>query len=116
MDQIQQHKEQIEKQIVDTGIDRYGDGTISKEELGLIADFAVVGMNMIKTQGDLSNFLTSLVSRWPIFQNIATIEEAHVKEAADSQVYSGALALAKDGKIENAIRLAKTATANSAIN
>lgn len=102
--------------LVDTGIDRYGDGTISKEELGLIADFAAESMDKIKTQADLSSFLAALVSRWPIFQNIVAIEKGVVKEASDKRVYSGALDLAKHGKIEEAVKLAKTATGNSAIN
>ena len=115
MDQIQQHKQQVEKQIVDTGINKFEDGTITKEMLSQIADFTDEGMNKVKTQSDLSSFLSALASHWPIFQNIVTIEQGVVKEASDKKVYSGALDLAKHGKIEDAVKLAKSAT-NSTIN
>ncbi|MEK9176303.1 MAG: hypothetical protein AAB520_02550 [Patescibacteria group bacterium] len=116
MDQIQKHKEQVEKQIVDMGIDKYGDGTISKEELSKIADFVVEGMEKVKTQQDLSEFLAFLASRWSFFQNLVTIEQGAVKEASDKQVYTGALDLAKHGRIDEAVKLAKTATTKSVIN
>ena len=75
-----------------------------------MADFTVEGMKKVNNRVDLTNFLKNLSEKWPIFTNIAIIEEGNYKEMVEDEVYSGVLTLAAHGKIDSAIKLAKTMT------
>lgn len=115
MDQFLQHRYQVEQQIVDATLNEFEKGNFTEDQMREIADFTVSAMKNVQSVQDIYNFLQLLSSRWPIFQNLVTIEGGVMKEASDKQVYSGVLDLAKHGNIEEAVKLAKTAT-NSVIN
>jgi hypothetical protein len=110
VNQPQSHKAIIEKQIVDIAISQFEQNKLTNEDLITIADFTVEGLKNVSSQGDLNGFLTSLANRWSFFTNIATIEEGASKTAVENEVYNGVLALAKHGKIDEAVKLAKTVT------
>jgi hypothetical protein len=115
VDQFLQHRYKVEKMIVDGTLGEFEKGKFTEAQMKEIADFTVVGMKNTKSLQDIYSFLKLLSSRWPIFQNLVTIEEGAMKEASDKKVYSNVLDLAKHGKIDEAVMLSKTAT-NSVIN
>lgn len=110
MDQLQAHKRQIEKEIVDKALSEYGKEIITKEQLKQIADFTVDGMNKIQTHAHLVSFLDALSKHWTFFQGIAMVEVGEHRDMQEDEVHSGVLTLAKHGKIDEAIKLAKTMT------
>ena len=110
MNDIIQYKQNIDKKIVDKALTEFGNGKITEDDLKQIADFTVLGMEKITNKKQLYEFLKQLAAKWTIFEFIATIEERELKEAVESEVYKGVLTLAQNGKIENAIKLAKTVT------
>jgi hypothetical protein len=110
MDELKQYKYKIEKDIVERALKDYEEEKLSRDELKNIADFTIQGMEKVNNRVDLTDFLKDLSARWPIFTNIAIIEEGSYKDIVEDEVYSGVLALAQNGKIDNAIKLAKTMT------
>lgn len=110
MDDIVQYKQNVDKRIVDKALSDFGEGIISEDDLREIANFTVSGMKNINNRAELFSFLRQLSEKWTSFKFIATIEESELKEAVESEVYSGVLTLAQHGKIDKAIKLAKKVT------
>ena len=110
MDSSKNYIYKVEKDIVDKALREYGDGKISRDELKNIADFTVEEMKKVNNRLDLINFLKILAGKWPIFSNIAIIEEGSYKQEVEKGVYSQVLELAKHGKIDEAINLSKSMT------
>jgi hypothetical protein len=69
-------------------------------------------LKTVASEDDLSNFVLLLVSQYPMFKDIATIEKAKKKEILDAKAVDEALDLAKNGDLDKALNVAKAATAN----
>ena len=110
MDLTKEQKYQIEKKIITKAIDEYGKKTVTRDTLIQIADFVIEGLKKMRTTSDLSQFLSSISAKWPFFKNIATTHGAGKQTLAESEALTGALVLAQHGKVDEAIKLAKTAT------
>ena len=110
MDQIKQNKYKVEKDIVDKALTEYGNGRLARDELKEIANFTVEGIKKVNNRLDLASFLKALSAKWQIFENIAIIEEGNYRQEVEDEVYSGVLTLAQQGKVDSAIKLAKTMT------
>lgn len=59
-------------------------------------------------------FLRDLSSKWSIFTKLLVLESGEVKEKTEDKVAEDVLKMAKEGKIDEAIGLAKTMTENPA--
>lgn len=105
-----EYKEEVEKNIVEVVIAELKGNNLEQSELPLIADFVLEKIDKIEKQDELLNFLQELSSRWPIFSKIEALEKGKVKDSEEDQVTRNVLNLAKTGKIEEAIDLAKTMT------
>lgn len=110
MDTLQSHKREIEKQIVDRALAEYADGKITREQLKQIADYTVDAMGKIQTHAHIASFLSTLSSHWTFFQGLAMVEEGEQRGLTETEVHSGVLTLAQNGKIDDAIKLAKSMT------
>lgn len=110
MDFSPDHKKEIETNIVQAIITALEGNGLSKDELPKIADFVLERIDSVKNHDGMVAFLDELSSTWPIFINIASIEKGEVKEKVEDEVTEGVLTLAKSGKIDEAIDLAKTMT------
>lgn len=110
MDISQQHKEEIERKIIESIIVNLEENKLPQEELPIIADFVLGKIDTVKNHDELVIFLTELSTKWPIFTNITSIEKGEVKEKVEDKVAEDVLNLAKSGKIDEAIGLAKTMT------
>lgn len=113
MEFSEEHKNKIEKMVVEEMISSLEKNELKEEELSAIAEFILGKIDNIKTQEELIVFLGELSSKWLIFKNIEELEKGEVKEQQEKIVAKDVLQLAKDGKIEDAIDLAKTVTENS---
>lgn len=110
MDITQDHKNEIEKKIVETIALSLENNTLQQNELSDIASFVLDRMDQVKNHEELILFLSELSSKWPIFGQIEAIEKGEVKEQKEEQAFQNVLDLAKSGKIDEAVNLAKEAT------
>jgi hypothetical protein len=110
MNSLQEHKRQIEKQIVDKALSEYGEGKITREQLKQIADYTVDAMSKIQNHAHVISFLNALSTHWTFFQGLAMVEEGEQRDLEETEVHSGVLTLAQNGKIDDAIKLAKSMT------
>lgn len=110
MDFTESHKKEIEKQIVEAIITSLDKDNLKTTELPNIANFVLERIDNIKTHNELILFLGELARIWPVFVNLTAIEKGEVKEIKEDEVAQSVLTLAKSGKIDEAINLAKTMT------
>lgn len=110
MDATKEHKNEIEKKIVEAIIAGLANKNLLASQLSEIADFVLQRIDEVKNEDELLAFLADLSSKWPIFNNIKLTEEGEVKNEAEKEVANDVLDLAKNGKIDDAIGLAKTMT------
>jgi len=110
MDVTPEHKNEIEKKIVEAIVAGLENKNLLESQLSEIADFVLQRMDAVKNQDELLAFLADLSSKWPVFNNIKLTEEGEAKNEAEKDVAKGVLDLAKNGKIDDAIGLAKTMT------
>lgn len=111
MEVTEEHKKVLEQRIVEammTGLDQ---DVITSDELPDIADFVLDKIDQLKTQDELMQFLRELSGKWHIFSQILVIESGEVKEHIEHKVASNVLDLVRAGKVDDAISLAKSATA-----
>lgn len=103
-------KNRIETSIVNAIISSLKTNAIEELELSAVADFVLGRIDNVKTNIELLAFLSELSSKWQIFKQIEKIEQGKLKEQKEDEVARGVLDLAKTGKIDDAIKLAKTMT------
>lgn len=102
----QNYKNKIEEELVKTIATGLEQGRILPKDTQGIADFILGRIDQIASHEQLTQFLSELSFRWPVFSALLSFEQKEAavktaKEAAD---------LAKQGKIEEALDLAKAAT------
>lgn len=110
MDSFAQHKNDLEKRIVETVITSLEKNSLEESQLAEIADFVLGRIDTIQTQEELIAFLNELSFKWPLFSNLSLIEKGDVKDKVEDEVAEGVETLAQTGKIDDAIDLAKTIT------
>lgn len=112
MDITEADKKQLEKDLVERLIAALKEDKLSAEELPLAAEFILDRVDKLKTQEELIEFLKELNSRWSIFANLLTLEKGEFQEKQEKEVVGKASALAKAGRLEEAVRLAEEATSH----
>lgn len=110
MDFTQEQKNKIEGEIVDVIISKMENNNLTEEDASLIADFVLSKIDAIKSNDETMLFLKELSTKWPFFENIAIIEGGEIKDKKEDVVAQEVLKLTKNGKINDAISLAKTMT------
>lgn len=106
----QNHKDEMEKKLVECIVLALENNSLQESELPQIANLILDKIDNIKTQTELISLLEELSSRWPIFKNIELLENGELKEQKENVAIQDVLELAKSGKIDDAIDLAKLAT------
>lgn len=110
MDFTAQHKREIEGKIIDVITHSLEQGKLAEDDLPKIADFVLGRVDALKDHEELVAFFYELSKKWPIFDNLEDLERGEVKEVIEDKVEEQVLTLAKNGKIEEAIKLAKSLT------
>lgn len=106
-------KKLIEQHVVERMISALDREEIDENEVPLIADFVLKGVDSITNEDEKMAFLRELAGKWRIFTGLLVIQSGEVKEKVEDEVAGGVLALAQHGKIEEAIKLAQTMTQES---
>jgi hypothetical protein len=110
VDNLELQINQAEKDIVDCVVVNLENGNLTEEALPEIGRFVLDRIYLLKTHEELAGFLGELSSKWPIFSSIATIEKGELNQAVEKEATTEALNLLKQGKIEDALSLAKNQT------
>lgn len=102
------HKRKVEQYIVDVIATALDKNELKEDELPKIGNFVLSKIDNIKTHKQLLEFLNELSQNWKIFSNIEEIEKGEEKEFKEETVEKGIIEMAKKGKIDEALKLAKT--------
>lgn len=105
-----EEKEKIHGLILDAIEDALEEKKIEEQEVQKIASFVTENIKSVNTHELLVKFLLDLSSRWPVFQNIYQVEQGKVREEETQAIVDKAVELTKEGKIEEAIDIAKSAS------
>ncbi|OGH12388.1 MAG: hypothetical protein A2857_01485 [Candidatus Levybacteria bacterium RIFCSPHIGHO2_01_FULL_36_15] len=105
-----EHRTEVEKAIVELIAASIENGSLGESDLPVIADFVLTKIDVLQTQEELVSFLSELSLKWPVFSNVQTLEQGKITQKAEDQALNSALDLAKEGKIDEAVDLARTAT------
>ena len=105
-----QHKEELERRIVETIIQALEKGEVKQSDLSEVATVVLEKVDQLENQDQVAEFMTELSVRWPIFKPILQIELGKIKSELEKRVAHEVLRLANSGDVEAAIRLAKTMT------
>lgn len=110
MDLIQTQKDKIENKIADVLLTHIENGQVTQDEIPLISYFVLEHIDTLQTQEDLVGFINELVMKWPIFASLKIIIEGESKEQAEGVVAQDVTMLTQQGRLEEALQLAKSAT------
>ena len=110
MDVTAQHKTEIERKILKEIINALENEKLTEAELPDIADFVITHIDPVQNHEQMIKFLDELSAKWPFFDNIEQLERGEVTEAKEDQVEQKVLEMAKSGRVDEAINLAKTVT------
>lgn len=110
MDFDTDHKKRIEAKIVELIAEGLEKGNLKEEDSKEIADFVLGRIDLIKNHLELETFLSELSLKWQVFKVLENIEKSESREKAEAEAAEGVLILAKHGKINEALHLAKTMT------
>ncbi len=106
------HIEKVDRRLLESLITAIEADKINDEELPVLANFVLEKIDSTKNHEQLIKGLEELSAKWPIFDNIEELERGEVQEAKEDKVEQDVLNLAKNGRVEEAISLAKTMTEN----
>jgi len=107
-----QGKEDVQRKILEQIVLSLEKEDLKTEDVPVISRFVLEKIDQIANEEQLTFFLNELSQKWPVFEGLLVIEKGKEKEKNDQIVASQVLELAKDGKIEEALSLAKNATEN----
>ena len=110
MDFTQDHKEKIERSIVDIIANALDAGQITTEETSAVADFVLDRIDKVTNRQELIEFLGALREKWPVFSTLEEQGEGELQDIVDEEVADGVELLIKHGKLEKALALVKSIT------
>lgn len=108
----QERRDEVLKEIADLIIVGLKDGSILENDLFPIADFTLQKIDTLATEEQMVIFLSELAQKWPVFSKIHTYEKGKVLEQTENIAAQNVMDLAKEGKIDEAVDLAKSATSS----
>ncbi len=113
METINDKKEVIQRRILETILQGLNNNILTQDDLPIIAEYVLGQMESIQNENELLTFLQSLAEKWQLFTNLKTLEERKVQELEEKDKTQQVLQLTREGKVEEALTLAKTITHNN---
>lgn len=113
MDISDERRKEIEKKLVETIIQALENDILTADEMPTISSYILDNMPKVKTQDELLQFLRDLSAKWAFFSNLLVIESGEVQLAAEQVTTQNVVDLAKSGKLDEALSLAKSVTEKS---
>lgn len=122
MDPFQAFKDKMGMRIAGILKDSLSQGIINADQSDEIATYILNNIDLATTNSELFTFVEKLSVKWPIFNSILTSSEqiqtpASMDNSAQEktdQIIQATESLLKENKIDEALRVAKTATENPA--
>jgi len=87
--------------------DAMENGTIREVELHEIADFVLPIILSAKNEFEIPGIFEALAIRWPFFSNARDLSLGYRNEREEKEILDGATLLIREGKINEALSLAK---------
>lgn len=106
-------KKNLEQEVVDTLISSLDKEMVTEEEIPEIADYVLTQIDSMKTPAEVMPFLRTLSEKWRIFTPLLVSHSGEIKHKAEGKVAKDVLSLAQLGRLDQAIKLAKTMTEQS---
>lgn len=104
------YQEKLEEKIVNLLIDALEKKEITEETMSVISGYVLDHVtNVIDNQSAII-FLEDLTQKWKMFEPILLLEKSILQGQVEDEVADGVLLLLQHGKLESAIKLAKSAT------
>lgn len=108
-----EEKKELESAIVDKIIDALEHEVITQADTATISDYVLTHIDTLTHELEVQVFLKNLSEKWKIFEPLLLLKQGEYKEIVEDEVAEGVLILAQHGKVDEAIKLAKTMTTNS---
>ena len=109
MDALRDKRIELEKQIVEIVLNEIDNKTLTVDQAREIMTFWLSKVKTITSEEEMLSFVIEFVAKWPIFNTIAIIEQGNIRREQEERITDDVVSLVKNGKIEEALALAKTA-------
>src|SRR5579859_49074 len=110
MEVTEEHKKEIEKRIVERVIAELKADRFNVQDLPPIGRFVLDKIDTVTEHATLLIYPEAFTQRWPCFKSIEMLEIGEVERTKEHDTAEKVLLLSKEGKIEEALALAKTMT------
>lgn len=110
MDFTQEHKDKIERKILEILANALDAGQIENDDAPNVARFVLDRIDKVTNQKDLVAFLGDLSEKWPVFSTLKDQVEGETQDSVDDEVADGVEILIQHGKLEKALALVKSIT------
>lgn len=100
----------LQQKVVQIMAHQLEEGKTTQGELSQIAEYVLTQSSKIESEDELITFLSRLAERWEMFHDLYLIESGRIKEALAKEQIHKALNLTKEGKIDEALQVAKGTT------
>lgn len=100
----------IYKHILDTILLGLDSGELETYQSSEIAEFILGKVEKLQTEQETIGLYQQIAELWPFMDTLLEKSQLENLEKVESEVSEGAVTLLKHGKVEDALRLVKTAT------
>lgn len=83
-------------------------GLIDEDTASEIATFILNNIDKAQNSVQLIDFLEELSNKWPVFQQVLTIEQGEIAEEKDQQVAQQASDLIKNNQMDEALKMVRS--------
>lgn len=105
---LNQHKTEVKTRLVEAIATALEQKQVTEQQLPEIADFILVNMDRVQNHQQMVVLTLHLASRWPIFHNIAMIEQGEEKRVVEEATANKMIDLIKNGHTTEAINLSQS--------
>lgn len=105
MEVTNEQKEILYTKLLMVMISSLENGTLSSDNLPVMAGYLLDGLNSVDTKEQLAQFLIKLATDWPIFHTLCTIEVGGLNQHQEAQEAQKVLELTRSGKVDEALSL-----------
>lgn len=109
MDNIEEKKKEIEKQIVDMAITALDSGILTEDQLGDMSTFVLSRIDKVTDEEELKDFLKILSEKWKFYEPLYQKQLGEEQNVKEKQAITQAENLIKAGNIDGALQVMKGA-------
>jgi len=107
MDALQAKKAELEKRLVGVILQEVGKETINLNQAKEMTSFWLAKVGSLTSEEELLNLVKEMAVKWPIFDGVVLVEQGNIQKDEEVKVADDVTSLIKNGKIEEALGLAK---------